>query len=342
MTGGTGFLGRHVVWRLRDAGHHVIFTGRNAAAADTVLRHARPSAVSGASGARADFVRIEHGQAGAEHVLHDAACAVDAVVHCAARSSPWGPRHAFEQANVAATREVLAVCKSRAIGHLVHISTPGLYFDFSDRLNIREDQPLPMPANLYAATKGAAEVLVREADHLGSAVILRPRAIFGPHDNTLLPRLLRVARRGALPLMRGGRAWLDLTYVDNVVDAIELALTPSRPHPTAATFNISNGEPLQVSQLFQVVASSFDLPTRQRQVPYLFVDAMARAMECIARLRPGWEPPLTRYSAGLLAFSQTLDLTRARDHLGYAPRIPLREGMARTAQWFREQAGSVR
>ncbi|MBP6268260.1 MAG: NAD(P)-dependent oxidoreductase [Rhizobacter sp.] len=337
VTGGTGFLGRHLVWRLSAAGHEVVFTGRNAGAAATVLRNSQsPSAT------RADFVPIEHGKPGAERALHEAACAVDAVVHCSALSSPWGSRHAFEQANVVATREVLAVCKSRAIENLVHISTPGLYFDFRDRLEIREDEPLPAPANLYAATKAAAEGLVRQAAHLRSAVILRPRAIFGPHDNTLLPRLLRVARRGSLPLMRGGRARLDLTYIDNVVDAIELALAQPRVHPTGATFNISNGEPMQVGDLFKVLASTFGLPTRVRRVPYPVVDVVARAMEGLAKLRQGWEPPLTRYSAGLLAFSQTLDLTSARRNLGYVPRIPLREGMVRTAEWFREQEGSMR
>lgn len=329
-------MGRHLVWRLLGAGHQVVFTGRNAGAADTVLRYA-PS-----SGATADFVPIVHGEAQAERALHQAACAVDAVVHCSALSSPWGSRRAFEQANVVATREVLAVCKSRAIEHLVHISTPGLYFDFRDRLDIREDEPLPAPANFYAATKTAAEVLVRQSAHLRSTVILRPRAIFGPHDNTLLPRLLRVARRGSLPLMRGGRARLDLTYVDNVVDAIELALAKPRVHPMGATFNISNGEPMQVGELFQLLASTFGLPTRLRRVPYPLVDAVARAMEGLAWLRPGWEPPLTRYSVGLLAFSQTLDLTSARQNLGYVPRIPLREGMVRTAEWFRDQKGPSR
>jgi len=336
VTGGTGFLGRHLVWRLLGSGHQVVFTGRNVEAADTVMQHT-PSL-----GTPAEFVRIAHGQAGAERALHEAVYAVDAVVHCAALSSPWGNRRAFEQANVEATREVLSVCKSRSIKHLVHISTPGLYFDFRDRLDIREDEPLPAPANFYAATKAAAEVLVRQAGHLGSAVILRPRAIFGPHDNTLLPRLLRVARRGSLPLMRGGRAWLDLTYVDNVVDAVELALEQPGTSPLGATFNISNGEPMQVGELFQVLAAAFGLRTRLRRVPYPMVDVAARVMEGLARLRPGWEPPLTCYSAGLLAFSQTLDLTSARQHLGYAPRIPLREGLARTAEWFRAQEGANR
>ncbi|MCZ2498598.1 NAD-dependent epimerase/dehydratase family protein [Xylophilus sp. Kf1] len=329
VTGGTGFLGRHLVWRLAGAGHRVVFTGRDAAAADTVLR------LAASSGVLAAFAPVDHGGAGGESALHAAAGGVDAVVHCAALSSPWGGRDAFERANVAATREVLSVCRRRGIGHLVHLSTPGLYFDFRDRLAIREDEPLPAPANAYAATKAAAEVLVREAGHLASSVILRPRAIFGPHDNTLLPRLLRVARHGALPLMRGGRARLDLTYVDNLVDAVELALAQAGAHPPGATFNISNGEPLRVDELFGLLATAFGLPVRLRQVPYPVVDAAARAMEGLARLRPGWEPPLTRYSAGLLAFSQTLDLTRARRQLGYAPRIALREGLARTAAWFR-------
>lgn len=283
------------------------------------------------------FARIAHGQAGASQALNAAMGGVQAVVHSAALSSPWGTRQAFEQANVEGTREVLAACRQHSVRTLVHISTPGLYFNFQDRLAVREEDPLPPPANLYAKTKAMAEQLVRSEDYLDSSVILRPRAIFGPHDNTLLPRLLRVAQGGSLPLMRGGKAWLDLSYVDNVVDAVELSLARAAAQPLRATFNISNGEPIQVRELFAALASAFALNVRLRHVPYPAVALAAWCMEALGNLRPSWEPPLTRYSAGLLAYSQTLDLTQARRELGYTPHVPLQEGLKRTAAWLAAQ-----
>lgn len=328
VTGGTGFLGRHLVWRLTSAGHEVVFTGRNATAATQVIRQCPVKSTI------PSFVYIAHGQPEAGGALIAAAAGADVVVHTAALSSPWGTHQDFEHGNVAATREVLTACEHQQIPTLIHISTPGLYFNFRDRMGVQEDEPLPPPVNLYAKTKGIAEQLVRSAKHLNSAVILRPRAIFGPHDCTLLPRLLRIARGGSLPLMRGGKAWLDLTYVDNVIDAIELALARSVHQSFNSTINISNGEPIQVCDLFVELQSAFQLSVRLRPVPYAAVAATAWAMENIARMRPGWEPPLTRYSAGLLAYSQTLNLTRAHRELGYMPKVTLREGLMRTAQWF--------
>jgi nucleoside-diphosphate-sugar epimerase len=168
---------------------------------------------------------------------------------------------------------------------------------------------------------------------LGSVIALRPRAIIGPYDATLLPRLLRVARTSRLPLMRGGDALIDLTYVDNVVDAIELALSADLER---AIVNISNGEPMPVRTLFAMLADAFGIELRVRRIPYPVVNALAALLERAASLRSGWEPPVTRYSVGLLAYSQTLDLSLARNLLGYSPRVTLADGMRRTAAWAGE------
>ncbi len=324
VTGGTGFLGRHIVWRLNASGHDVVFTGRDRNHASDVL------AAVEQPDRDMHFVMLEHGRPESAASVAEAAAGADAVVHCAALSSPWGRREAFERANIASTREVIAACEARRISRLLHISTPSLYFDFRDRAGIREDEPLPPPVNEYARTKGIAEQLVGRAS-IRSVVVLRPRAIFGPWDATLLPRIFRVAKVSRLPLMRGGNALIDLTYVDNVVDAVMLALNADLER---VTVNISNGEPMTVHTMYSKLAQAFGFELRMRRVPYPLADAIATLLEQAARLRPDWEPPITRYSAGLLAFSQTLDLTRARTLLGYAPRVPLDVGIARTAAWF--------
>ncbi|NVM76526.1 nucleoside-diphosphate-sugar epimerase [Duganella sp. SG902] len=333
VTGGTGFLGRHLVWRLAGQGAQVVFTGRNRASAQLVLAgaSAQHSAAS-APGRAPRYVEIDHGVADAGRRLLDCAEGADAIVHCAALAAPWGSRQAFARANIRSTAEVLDACAAHRIERLIHISTPSVYFAFEDRLGIREDAPLPPPATEYARSKREAELMVLAAG-LPRAVILRPRAIFGPWDQALLPRLLRLMRYGRVPLLRGGRALLDLTYVDNVVDAILLSLgAPS------GIYNISNGEPIAAADLFARIAAGFGLPVRATNRPYALADAVARVLELGARLAPGWEPPVTRYSLGAIAYSQTLDLQNARDTLGYAPSVSLEEGIARTAAWWKEQA----
>jgi nucleoside-diphosphate-sugar epimerase len=327
VTGGTGFLGRHVVWRLATRGHDVAFTGRNSRAAATVKALA---------GGDVDFLDLDHGSEAARSRLSAICRGADAIVHCAALASPWGHRRSFERSNVTAVEEVLAASRERDVGKLVHISSPSIYFDFTDRLQVREDAPLPSPVNEYARTKRAAEELVLAA-RLPHSIILRPRAIFGPWDNALLPRLLRLIRLGHVPLLRGGRALIDLTYVDNVVDAVEAALAlPFNRAGAAAIFNITNAEPVEIGDLFARVSAAFDLPLNAAQRPYFAADLAARLLETIARLVPGWEPPFTRYSLGTIAFSQTLDLSRARLLLDYRPRVSLDEGIRRTSHWWHE------
>ncbi|MER9117112.1 NAD(P)-dependent oxidoreductase [Mesorhizobium sp. M0954] len=325
VTGGTGFLGRHLVWRLADAGHDVVFSGRDAGKAREVMsRASQPVA----------FAALSHGSNNATATLKRAAAGADAIVHCAGLSSPWGRRADFRKANVRSTEEVLATMQTNGVARLVYISTPSLYFQFRDCLAVCEDEPLPPPVNDYAATKGEAERLVRAARV--PSVILRPRGIFGAWDETLLPRLLRLLRRDRFPLFNGGDALIDLTHVDNVVDAIELAL--ALPNPIGETFNVSNGQPRRAADLFSELAHTFGQPWRPRHVPLTAGLAFARACEFAGRIARGWEPPITRYSLGTVAFSLTLDLRHARTRLGYVPRVDLDDGIALTAAWMRARS----
>lgn len=326
ITGGTGFLGRHLVWRAAAEGADVLFTGRNAQTAAEVMLLA-PAPVR--------WQALAHGEVGAETALAEVCRNADAIVHCAALSSPWGRYGDFHRANVTSTAEVISASRACGVPRLIHISTPSLYFAFADQINIREDADLPEPANDYARTKRAAETLVRQAG-LPEVAILRPRALFGPWDQTLMPRILRVMRRGAVPVMRGGSIKLDLTYIDNAVEAIWLALTKPLPRPINI-YNVSNGEPRELLDLLKRMAHEFGLPLRTRKLPWPLVEVVARGLEITARLGGGKEPPLTRYSAGVLAFSQTMDLSALCNELGWQALVSIDEGIRRHAAWWRRQ-----
>ena len=329
VTGGTGFIGRHIVWRLASQGCEVLFSGRNASAAAEVIRHS-PTDVR--------WCPLEHGTPAGAAAVAKASRDCAAIVHCAALSSPWGTPQAFARANLDSTDEVLNACRINGVRRLVHLSTPSLYFAFRDRLDIREDDPLPPPVNEYARSKALAESRVQAAG-LAEVVILRPRAVFGPWDATLLPRLLRVMQRGHIPLMRGGRAQLDLTCVDNLVHAVQLSLTQALPRPVC-TYNVSNGTPLAFEDLLQRIAEHFRLNLHTRHLPWRLVDAVARALEASARLRGSGEPLLTRYGAGVLAFSQTLNLDAIRTELGYRSVVTQEQGIRQHAQWWLARQGA--
>lgn len=303
VTGAAGGLGRELIGQLLAGGYRVRATGRDQAV----------GALLGTEFVAADLTRDP---------LPPLVAGMDVVFHLAALSSPWGPRAAFQAINVSATQRLLEAARIAGCGGLIHASTPSIYAEPRDRIGLTEDSPIgPRFANDYAATKYAAERLVLAADAPGfRTVALRPRAIVGPNDSVLLPRILRAARRGRFPLPGGGGALIEPT---DVRDAAAAFVAADR-HLAAAggrAINISGGDPRPVRELLSTLFTRIGQTPRLVAVPASLAMSVARAMERVATLLPGRpEPPVTRYSVMTFSFSQTMCLDRARELLDWAPR----------------------
>lgn len=334
VTGATGFLGGTVARRLARHGEAVLATGRRpdalaALARDGLAARAArledPGDVAALFEAAARVAAEGRAPGGPSH-----GSAVRRVVHCAALSAPWGPRAAFEAANVTATRNLVRAALAADVERFVHVSTPALYFDGSDRRDVREDAPLPPPVNHYTRTKLAAEHVVDSGVAAGlRAVTLRPRALFGPGDTTIFPRLLRALERGRLPIIGDGANRVDLTYVENAALAVERALRAS-DGAVGRKYNVTNGEPIALWPLLERLARELGLRPPTRRIGRRAARAAARALELAhAAFALKREPVLTRYTVGLLSADTTLDITAARRDLGYEPEVSLEEGVAR-------------
>ena len=325
VTGATGGLGRNAVEYLLTRGVAVRATGRN-------LTIGQQLESAGAAFFPADLAAMPYDD------MRPLVEGVDAVWHCAALSSPWGRREDFLRANATATENLLTAAGIESIPRFVHISTPALYFDFQHRWGIPESFLADRFVNHYAATKAAAEAVIYQQVGLWPSmkqVILRPRAIFGPHDQVLIPRLDKILSKnnGRLPLPRGGATVLDLTYVTNVVHAMWLA--SSAPVASGSIYNITNDDPQVLAEVLQrLFVQELGRPLKIIDVPYGLLAKVASALEFVSRFT-GKEPTLTRYSIGALAFDMTLDIRRAKDELGYAPVVSMEEGIRRTAEWIK-------
>ncbi|MHB0938034.1 MAG: NAD-dependent epimerase/dehydratase family protein [Armatimonadota bacterium] len=312
ITGGTGFLGRHTARRLLDAGHRVHLLGRNFTAAQDLL----------AAGSRPVPVDLRH----RDEVI--AACAgMDAVCHAGALSAPWGARQDFFAVNVEGTAAVIAGCRQHHVQRLIYISSPSVTFDGQDIHHQTEATPYPRRfASVYSLTKKLGEDLVRAAPDVPS-VILRPKAIFGPGDRSLLPRLIAAGQAGRLPRIGDGKNLVDITYVENVAHAISLALTAEQA--VGKTYTVTNDEHPPLWEIITGVLNELNIPAPARTLPLPAALAVAAVMEGCAALT-GTEPLLTRYSVSILARTQTYDISAARRDLGYAPVISIAEGIERT------------
>lgn len=321
ITGGTGFLGQQIARELIAADETPVVAGRALDRLDPALARAVET--------RSLDLR--------EHEAVVAACAgVEAVVHAGALSAPWGPPRLFRAVNIGGTASVIAGCRRHGVRRLVYVSSPSVVFDGRDVVRATEAAPFPRRfLSDYALTKKIGEDLVREAAGDLETVIVRPKALFGPGDTALLPRLIAAARRRRLPLIGDGRNLVDLTYVENAAQAIVLALRC--PRAVGRTYTITNGEPALLWEVIRRVLAHLGLPPPGPRLPLRAALVLARILEAAAA-RSGREPALTRYTVLLLARTQTYDIAAARCDLGYQPRISLEEGIARTLAALRQAA----
>jgi nucleoside-diphosphate-sugar epimerase len=325
VTGATGGLGLAVTAALIAEGYAVRATGRDTGAAERLS----------AMGAEVALADLADDPDAAERLCRG----IDVVFHAAALSSPWGELAAFERINVEATRTLLAAARRAGCDGLVFVSSPSIYAELRDRIGLTEDDPpAARPLNAYARTKLAAERLVLAANSPDFfTVAIRPRALVGPDDRVLLPRLLNIVRRGRMPLPRGGRALVELTDTRDAARALVLA-DQRRAEIGGRAFNISGGRPMAVSALAFTLAKALEQPLTLIPAPWPIMLAGAAMLERLAAWSPGRpEPLLTPYGVATLAFSQTFNLDGAFRGLGYAPGHDANATALDMARLWREQ-----
>jgi len=321
LTGSTGLVGRAF---LRVAGPELNVTAmvRNAQQIDELdqsIPHTDDRAYA--------VARLESTQS-----LTQACTGIDAIVHSAALSSPWGKKRAFESVNVQGTKNLLKAAQNTGVQRFVFMSSSSVYFNFRNGSSMSELHDLPKRfCNDYAASKVKAEACLLDSDI--SAIILRPRGIFGPHDRAIVPRILGAIRGNSLVLPSARNPTVDMTYADNVALA---AINALKTDKAEGVFNISNGQPMQLMSILELLLEQLAPNTRIKTLPHSLMSRLASVTETCCKMLPNNpEPQLTRYSAGLFHYDQSLDISKAKNVLGYQPAVSIEEGVRRYAQWYR-------
>lgn len=327
VTGGGGFLGQALCAGLAERGHQVLSFNRGHYAALQAM------GVGQIQGDLADAQAVRHAVTG-----------MDAVIHNAAKAGAWGSYASYHLANVVGTDNVIAACRAHGVSKLVYTSTPSVTHRAThpveglgaDEVPYGEDFQAP-----YAATKAIAEQRVLAAnDATLATVALRPRLIWGPGDQQLVPRLAQRSRAGRLRLVGDGNNLVDTTYIDNAALAHFLALQALSPGAACAgkAYFISNGEPLPMRELLNKLLAAVGAPPVRRHISFAMayrIGAVSERLWPLLRL-PG-EPPLTRFLAEQLCTPHWYSMAPARRDFGYVPQISIDEGLTRLKDSFRLQ-----
>jgi 2-alkyl-3-oxoalkanoate reductase len=319
VTGGNGFVGRHLVSALRERGDSVRVLALPGEDADEL-------AAGGIAVYRGDICRPE--------TLVTPMRGVDSVLHLAAMMDVWRPFEDYHAVNVTGTENVCRAALAAGVRRLVHMSSSSVYGmalgrPADERFDLR---PFRDP---YPQTKAAGDQAVQRmirADRL-PAVIVRPDQIFGPGDHLHFGRMADRLRAGKGVIVGTGDNALPLVYVDDVVQGLLLALDDD--DAVGEAYNITNDRPLTQAQLLRAIARAVGAGPPRLHLPYRALYAAGYLAERVAALAPSSRrPPVTRLGVAFAGTDNRYAIDKARRELGYAPRVDLDEGVGITARWY--------
>jgi nucleoside-diphosphate-sugar epimerase len=272
-------------------------------------------------------VELIHGDVLDGASLSQALQNVDCVVHFAAAFRESGlDEEYFRRVNVAGTANLLAAAHACGVKRFVLCSTAGIYGQQVPGM-IDESKPLS-PWNAYERSKVAAEDEVRRgARAFGMEyVILRPTAVYGPRDQRLL-KLFRSAARGRFPLFGAGNGRRHMVYVSDLADAFLRACT--QPGAANEEMIVAGPEAVPLREMLRTLAHLANRRSCGPRLPLRPMLGLAALTEDVCR-RLKINPPLYRRRMDFYTNDAAFDWSRARRVLGWEPKVPLRDGLART------------
>ena len=312
MTGAGGFIGLATAAALAAEGATVVGIDVSPATAPAI-------ADAGAEPAIADVT-----DAGA---VRGALEGTDLVVHTAAYVHEWGAMDEFVRVNVAGTATMLGAARDAGAERFVQISSVVVYGydDPSEQGEHRFRRTYGVP---YIDTKSASDRLAARR----GAVVIRPGDVYGPGSIPWIIRPLELARRGRLAVPSPGDGVMLPLYVDDLVEAILVAAERGEP---GAAYAAWDGEPVAFRDYFGRIAEIAGGPP-PRTLPRPLLEAAGAAAELGARVL-GRTPAFTSRAPTFVDRRGTVSTERIRSELGWEPRVPLSEGLRRSAEWARAQ-----
>lgn len=288
VTGCSGFLGRALVHKLLQQNYQV-----------TGVSRADPN-IPGMQHIAVDLTHNSIPYLGAEIPI----------IHCAGLTQE-GNSHKLAQVNIKGTRQATQL----AGGRFIHISSSSIYDLSHDSILTKESaaQANTHFYNEYSRTKYEAEKFVLADDSRDTkSIVLRPHAIYGPGDTTLLPRLKHRIHHNVLTLPAGGNVSHNLTHIDNLLQAILLSLTA--PEGVHGAFNITDADAVNLGDAMREITGGY---LRIRNLPLVLALPISRLAEAITPA--GREPMLSEYAVRQVGMNRTYDISKAKKLLGFNP-----------------------
>lgn len=325
ITGATGFIGGHLARRLAATGIPVRCLARPGS--DTAELEKLDTQI-----VRGDLTDRRSLSAAVEGCSH--------VFHCGALVTDWATRDEIAAVNVAGTRSLLEAAANAGVARFIHLSTTDVY-GYPDRPGVDETYTATRFRNWYAQSKLEAEIEVRRAEARSglATVILRPATVYGPGSKEVVGEIARAIRARHMLLIDGGRPVAGLCYVENLIDAALLALDHHAAPGNA--FNVTDGLATTWRQFTDDLAAGLGAPRVRLSLPYRSAYLVGLALEegyRLLRSATGLTIPalLSRQAVQVLGKGQDFSNRKARETLGWNPRVSYDDGLRATLAWLQD------
>jgi nucleoside-diphosphate-sugar epimerase len=315
ITGATGFVGTHLVHKMREIGARV-----------RVL--VRPSA--DVAHLRGEKVELFYGDLRDAASLDGLCKDIDQIFHLAATQQFGLSECQFLDINVGGTQRVLEQAIQNGVRRVVLISSGGIHRNDCGE-PVCEESPL-RESNIYLKSKIKAEAIARDIFRTdpGRLTIVRPGAVYGPDDFRLL-KLFRAVIRGHFVMIGTGITRVHPVYIDDLIDGL---LQAGSDLGRGETFLLSGPDILLLREWVHVIARAaskapprWTIPARPACIAATLCESLCRPFDIV--------PPLNHRRLGFFLNHRSYDLTKARVLLGYEPRISVEEGTRRTLEWYK-------
>lgn len=323
LTGGSGFVGQHIIERLVGDGHTVRALARSAASA----RRVEQAGATAVRGDLTDLRRPADGDTPRTAGWLTALEGCDAVIHAAARMEFWGSDAGFERDNHWPTVALFTAAAAAGVKRFVLISAAAVSTDRRGRpAHVWETTPTGRPIIAYGRVKLATERALAELATPGTTLVtLRPPLIWGT-GMTTLTEAAKAAAAGRFAWVDDGRHIIDFVHVDNLTTAATDALTRGVDR---GVYYVTDGSPLPIRDFFTPLFETEGADvSRARSVPSAVAVPVATFLDTVWRmLRRPAAPPLDRWIVATMGRDRSYDITRARRDLGYEPRVTVAAGL---------------
>ena len=283
-------------------------------------------------------VKLFFGDLSDKALLDKATQGIDVVYHVAGRASDWGPIKLFRKVNVEGTKNLMESSVNSGVKRFVFISSAAVH-GFRGFRNATEDSPKTATIFPYSITKREAEDLVNRYHRERGlpTLIIRPGNVFGPRDRVTFAKMAELIEKGQMVYISRGRPLTCPTYVENLIDAILLAV--DRKDTVGETFIITDGLEITWKEYMDKIAEKLGVRRPLFSVPYPVAYSAAAVCEAILKLFRSNKPPIiTRYRIANVGKDYHFSIKKARTKLGYQPRVSLDEGMERTVEWYKSNS----